>query len=135
MSTATRLFPLDLAQLPSMLFGAPAFRVEEYTDGNTYVIRAEVPGVDPAKDIKVSEFGDRLQIRVERTEERVDKARSEFHYGSFARTVHLPLTTDEESITVAYTDGILEIRVPLAGKVAPGREIPVQTTRATAKSK
>ena len=135
MSTATRLFPLDLVQLPSMLFGPPAFRVEEYTDGNTYVVRAEVPGLDAAKDIKVSQLGDRLQIRIERITERSDKAHSEFHYGSFARTVHLPINADEDGITAAYTNGILEIRVPLADKVAPGREIPIGTTAHTTASK
>jgi HSP20 family protein len=125
MSTTGRLFPLDLAALPTMLFGNQSFRVEEYTDGASYVVRAEVPGLDADKDIKVSQFGDRLQIRIERSEERADKTHSEFHYGSFARTIHLPLTAEAEGITATYTAGILEIRVPLAGKVSPGREIPI----------
>src|SRR5215213_10109256 len=74
MSTTARLFPLDLGQLPSMLFGPPAFRVEEFTDGTTFVVRAEVPGLDAAKDIKVSQVGDRLQIHIERTAELGDRA-------------------------------------------------------------
>ncbi|MFG2041860.1 Hsp20/alpha crystallin family protein [Dactylosporangium sp. NPDC048998] len=127
MSTTSRLFPLDLMQLPGALFGPQAVRVEEYTDGDTHVVRAEAPGLDPEKDIAVSLHGNRLNIRVERTEERIDKAHSEFHYGSFARTVQLPLNAQEDGITATYVAGILEIRVPLAGKVTPGREIPVTT--------
>lgn len=34
MSTTSRLFPLDLMQLPNTLFGVQAVRVEEYTDGD-----------------------------------------------------------------------------------------------------
>ncbi|WP_432989920.1 Hsp20/alpha crystallin family protein [Dactylosporangium sp. CA-233914] len=127
MSTTSRLFPLDLTQLPNTLFGVQAVRVEEYTDGTTYVVRAEAPGLDPDKDITVSVVGNRLHIRVERTEERVDKAHSEFHYGTFVRTLQLPPNAREEGITAAYVAGILEIRVPLTGATTPGREIPVTT--------
>ena len=127
MSTTSRLFPLDLMQLPNTLFGLQAVRVEEYTDGTTYVVRAEAPGVDPDKDITVSVLGNRLHIRVERTEERVDKAHSEFHYGTFVRALPLPPDAAEERIAATYVAGILEIRVPLTGATAPGREIPVTT--------
>ncbi|MFI5911887.1 Hsp20/alpha crystallin family protein [Dactylosporangium sp. NPDC051541] len=135
MSTTSRLFPLDLMQWPNTLFGMQGVRVEEYTDGTTYVVRAETPGLDPEKDVKVSVYGNRLQIRVERTEERVDKAHSEFHYGTFARSVQLPGNAAEEGITATYVAGILEIRVPLASAVPPGREIPVTTKPATAAAK
>lgn len=122
--SSVRLFPLDIGQL---LFGGQSFRVEEFTDGTTYVVRAEVPGLDPEKDIRVSVCNDRLQIRIERTEERDEKLHSEFHYGSFVRTMHLPLSSDEQGITASYTAGILEVRVPLGDKATPGREIPVAT--------
>ncbi|WP_238012278.1 Hsp20/alpha crystallin family protein [Dactylosporangium sp. AC04546] len=120
-----RLLPLDLTQLPTMLFGGQSLRIEEYTDGDAYVIRVEVPGLDPDKDIRLSVFGDRLQIRVERTDERLDKAHSEFHYGVSTRTLQLPLDAQTDGITAGYATGILEIRVPLTGRAEPGREIPI----------
>jgi len=137
MSTTSRLFPLDLMQLQGALFGAQAVRIEQYADGDIFVVKAEAPGLDPEKDITVSVFGNRLQIRVERTDERIDKAHSEFHYGSSARAVQLPLNAREEDITATYVAGILEIRVPLAGTATPGREIPVTIRPAagTAKQK
>lgn len=121
-----RLFPLEIAALPGMLLGGGgSFRIEEYTDGKTFVVRAEVPGLAPDKDIKVSVLGDRLQIRIERTEERTEKTHSEFHYGSFVRTVQLPLGATEDGITAQYAQGILEVRVPIGGPATAGREIPV----------
>ena len=124
--SSVRLFPLDVAHLPSMLFGTPTLRLEEYPDGDAYVVRAEVPGVDPEKDVKVSVADGRLSIAVERTEERADKTHSEFHYGSFARTVQLPAAAQEDRITAKYDHGILTIRVPLATAPTTGREIPVK---------
>lgn len=129
MSTTSRLFPLDLAQLPEALFGPSPVRIEEYTDADTYVVRAEVPGIDPDKDITVSVYGDRLRIRVERAEEHLDKTHSEFHYGTFTRSIALPRTAVEDGITATCVAGILEVRVPLAGTVPPGREIPVTGQR------
>ena len=131
--SSVRLFPLDVAHLPSMLFGPPTLRLEEYPDGDAYVVRAEVPGVDPEKDVKVSVADGRLTIAVERTEERTDKTHSEFHYGTFARTVQLPPAAQEEHITARYDHGILIIRVPVATATAAGREIPVKVPIATKK--
>src|SRR5687768_8940860 len=113
MMSTTRLFPLDFVQLPTALFGGPSFRIEEYTDRDTFVVRAEVPGADPAKEISVTVRDGRLSIMVERTEERLDKVHSEFHYGSLARTVTLPAGAIEDRITARYEYGILEIRVPI----------------------
>jgi HSP20 family protein len=124
--TSVRLFPLDVAHLPSMLFGSPTLRVEQYTDSDAYIVRAEAPGVDPEKDIKVSVADGRLTIAVERTEQRVDKTHSEFHYGTFSRTVQLPPAAAEDRITAKYDHGILTIRVPMATQPAAGREIPVK---------
>ena len=121
-----RLFPLDVTQLPGLFFGGPGLRIEEYTDGDTYIVRAEAPGVDPEKDIKVTFDHGRLGIRIERVDQRTDKLHTEFHYGAWARSIQLPTGTKEDGITASYEDGILEIRVPVADKPATGREIPVK---------
>ena len=69
---------------------APYVRVEDYLDEGAYVVRAELPGVDPDKDVEVSVENDMLTIRGERREETKEKNRREFHYGSFRRTLALP---------------------------------------------
>jgi HSP20 family molecular chaperone IbpA len=105
---------------------APYVRVEDSMEEGAYVIRAEIPGIDPDKDVEVSVENDLLTIRGERREETKDKNRREFHYGSFRRTVSLPKGADAEKITASYTDGVLEVRVPTTAVEAPTMRIPVQ---------
>ena len=40
---------------------------EEITDGH-YVVRAELPGIDPAKDVVITVCDNRLTIKAERSE-------------------------------------------------------------------
>ena len=106
-------------------------RVEEYWDGDTVVIRAELPGIDPEQDVELTVVNDMLRLRAERRQksEHKDKAtyRSEFRYGSFVRTLPLPAGTKEEDITATYKDGVLEVRAPVtAPDQLPGtKKIPV----------
>src|SRR5215470_16506726 len=65
-------------------------RVEDYVKDGTYVVRAELPGVDPEKDIEVTVSKGVLTISAQRKEETEGKHRSEFQYGAFARSVTLP---------------------------------------------
>lgn len=104
--------------------GGHLIRVEEETQGDTRVVRAEIPGVDPEKDISVTIEDDMLVIearREERAESRDGESyRSEFRYGSFTRHVRLPRGTSPEVVSATYTDGVLEVRLP----IAPGTEGP-----------
>lgn len=66
-------------------------RMEQYRDGNTLVIRTDLPGVDPEKDVDITE--DRLQIDARREEPgHKDQAgyRSELRSGEFSRSIPLP---------------------------------------------
>jgi HSP20 family protein len=94
----------------------PSIKVEQFLDGTTQVVRAEVPGIDPDKDVDVSVSGGMLHIRAEREEKTEHKGkdgyRSEFRYGSFSRSVGLPPGTRAEDITATYKDGVLEVRAP-----------------------
>ncbi len=101
-------------------------RIEEFTADGSYVVRAELPGVDPDKDIEVTVEGDVLTIHGERREEKQDKTQSEFHYGSFSRSVRLPRTAKAEDVTAKYTDGVLEVRTPLGEAGEATKRIPVQ---------
>ena len=61
----------------------PSIRIKEHLDDDRYTVRAELPGIDPEKDLKVARVGDELRIDVVRKESQSDKGRSEFHYGAF----------------------------------------------------
>ncbi len=94
----------------------PTIKVEQFQDGSTLVVRAEVPGIDPDRDVDVSVSDGMLHIRAEREEKSEHKSkagyRSEFRYGSFTRSISLPAGAREEDITATYKDGVLEVRAP-----------------------
>lgn len=92
-----------------------AIRIEDYTEDGQYVVRAEIAGIDPEKDLEVSVGGGYLTIRAVRSGEVEGKHRSEFRYGSFSRTLELPPGADADDITAEYSDGILTIKVASKG--------------------
>lgn len=96
-------------------FGAtPYIRVEDFVEDDHYVVRAEMPGVDPNKDIQIDVAGGLLTIRGERREEEHDRNRQELRYGSFERTLPLPSGAKAEEVSATYINGVLEVRVPYA---------------------
>jgi HSP20 family protein len=105
-------------------------RVEEFTDGEELVVKAELPGIDPERDIDVSVENGVLTIAAERREssrEKFDKGfHSEFRYGSFVRQVRLPAGTSPEVVSATYKDGVLEIRMPKPSAEAASRRIQIQ---------
>lgn len=108
-------------------FGNHIIRVEdEMKDGN-YVIRAEIPGVDPAKDVDITVREGMLTIKAERSEKKESEGRSEFSYGSFARSVTLPRGADEDAITAGYDKGILTVTVPVAADKPAEKHVEVKS--------
>ena len=93
-----------------------AMHIEEFIEDDTYVIRAELPGVDPDKGIEITVSDGVLHLSAKREEreeeERPSGYRSEFRYGSFSRSFVLPANTDEGNVTASYNDGVLEVRLP-----------------------
>jgi HSP20 family protein len=103
-------------------------RVDEYRENGTLVIKAELPGIDPEKDVELSVANGLLHIEAERREEEKTEekgyTRRELRYGSFARTLPLPDGVSEADIKASYRDGILEIRVP-APEPKPVTKVPI----------
>ncbi|MEU9239623.1 Hsp20/alpha crystallin family protein [Streptomyces shenzhenensis] len=107
--------------------GLHGIRVEEEFKDGTYVLRAELPGVDPAGDVEITVTEGVLTLRAERTEETKDKHRTEFRYGTFARSVRLPAGAKGEEAAAEYKDGVLTITVPVPEQKTGTRTIPVRT--------
>jgi HSP20 family molecular chaperone IbpA len=103
---------------PPQFTAAQSFRVEEMARDNRYLIRAELPGLDPEKDIQVTVDGATLTIHAERRQEDSGPHRSEFRYGSLTRLVTLPVKVDATDVTARYERGVLEVSVP-AREVRP----------------
>jgi len=105
-------------------------RVEEFVDQGALVVRVEVPGIDPEKDVEITVADGVLTIRAERkeTSENREKQsyRSELRYGSFERRVPLPAGATEDDVSATYQDGMLEVRVPMGEVPVPEpKRIPV----------
>ena len=112
---------LPARRMPGMAWEVPGeelIRVDEYREGDTQVIRAELPGIDPEQDVEITAADGMLRInaqrRVEEKTEDQGYTRHELRYGSFTRTLPMPEGATEADITASYKDGMLEIRIPVA---------------------
>jgi len=110
--------------------GGAWLRLEELNEDGTFVVRAELPGIDPDRDVELTVLAGVLRIRAERRETSEHEGRegfhSEFHYGAFVRDVTLPEGASVDDVDATYRDGILEVRIPVPGgrKVA-ATKVPV----------
>jgi HSP20 family protein len=105
---------------------AQPIRIEDCVEDDRYLIRAELPGIDPEKELDVTVGPGYLTIRAERSDKTEGKHHSEFWYGSSSRTLALPADADENAVTASYRDGILSISVGLkVEKTAPAKKIQV----------
>jgi len=106
-----RLMPMDL-----------------YRDGDTYVLSADLPGIDPGSvDIDVD--GQLLTIRAERTLAQGGEVRwltRERQGGSFLRQLNLGQGVDTGRIAASYDSGVLSVTIPVSEKAKP-RKIEVTT--------
>jgi HSP20 family protein len=121
---------LDWVERPLISIWAPAghpMRAEDYVRDGQYVLRAELPGSDPERDIEVTASRGVLTIHAERREDTSGKHHSEFRYGTFARSFRLPPNADESRIRSIYGNGILEVTADLTTEATQQerRRIPV----------
>jgi HSP20 family protein len=109
---------------------AQTFRVEELVRDDQYVIRAELPGLDPATGIEVTVDGGILTIRADRCRQDDEPRRTEFRYGSVTRSVRLPARVEAQEVTARYRKGILEVSIPMPSPVREGTRIPIENADA-----
>ena len=121
-----------LAGFPSWANLRPVFdtqpiRLEDELKDGRYEVRAEIPGVDPAKDVDITVRDGVLTIKAERAEKKESSGRSEFSYGSFVRAVSLPQGADEDAITASYDKGILTVSMPVTNAKAAERHVTIES--------
>jgi HSP20 family protein len=94
------------------------------------VIRAELPGIDPEKDVEITLQEGVLTIRGERRHEARSSQngveRIESATGSFSRSVALPEGVTEKDVRAHYENGIMEVVVPGAARLSGVRRIPIE---------
>lgn len=129
----------DLDEIAGRRFGAaipadgnlvsdwvPAVDILEEKD--RFILRADVPGVDP-EHIEISMEKGILTLAGERQQEKQEEfdglRRIERVTGRFRRRFTLPEAADAEHITAKTSNGILEVTIPKTPEVQP-RRITVQ---------
>jgi HSP20 family protein len=105
---------------------APMLDVSETKDA--MVVTAEVPGVDP-KEIEIALTGDLLTLKGEKEKAKEEKEehyhRVERTYGTFLRTIRLPMAVDGSKVTATFKNGVLVVTLPKT-PAAKGTMIPVK---------
>ena len=99
---------------------APRMDLTETDDA--YRLQMDLPGMKKA-DIHVRMDDHRLLVSGERSEESTqedeDHVHSERYFGSFYRSVRLPVTVAEENIKATFKNGVLTITLPKNEKSKP----------------
>lgn len=98
----------------------PALNIYEQND--RLIVTAELPGVRIG-DLNVSLESDTLTIQGKRTERPVDVSlsyhRREIEYGSFSRSISLPIKVDGEKVSARLSQGVLNVTLVKAAAVTP----------------
>jgi HSP20 family protein len=92
--------------------------VDLYESADNYKLWVDLPGVD-GKAVEVCCVGRTLTIRGERATSETETAgfrpiRRERRFGSFCRSVDLPVDVDADKISARCAQGVLEIMLPKA---------------------
>ncbi len=108
---------------------AAPIKVDVIEQGDAYVVRAEVPGVNK-EDIHVTIEGNQVTISAEVKRDTEKKEgdrvlRSERYYGAVYRSFVLPVELDEAASAAKYEGGVLELTLTKKAQVA-GRKLTIQ---------
>ncbi len=107
------------------------FALDMYETENDLVVKASLPGVKP-EDIDINVTGDLLTIKAEVKEEKEVKEenyfRRERRFGTFCRSVTLPIEVDVDKAKAEYENGVLTLTFPKAETVKP-KVIKVKTKK------
>lgn len=102
--------------------GEGQLSLDIFRDEGTLVIRTPVAGVS-SENVDIAIHGDLLTIRGQRLaqwEPHPDEWFSqECHWGSFSRSIVLPVDVDTQEIQANLRQGVLEIRMPIRGGERP----------------
>ncbi|MFP3883691.1 MAG: Hsp20/alpha crystallin family protein [Actinomycetota bacterium] len=95
------------------------------------IVSAELPGIDPDKDIEVTLDDDYLTIKGEKSEDKEisedDRYMHERSFGKFVRRIPVPEGVSPDKIEADYAKGVLTVKVtlPEETKLAEPQKIPV----------
>jgi HSP20 family protein len=118
--------------LPAAFFGdSLGMAVDMYQDDKDVVVKASLPGVKP-EEVDISITGDVLTIKGEHKEEEEvkekDYFRKELRYGTFSRSLQLPVAVNSDKAEAVFENGLLTLTLPKAEEARP-KQIKVKTRK------
>jgi len=102
--------------------GRGAVALDMYQTDNDVVVQASLPGFKP-EEVEISITGDTLTLKGEHKEEKETKEEDYFfrerRYGSFNRTVTIPVGVKSEKAEATFENGVLTLTLPKAEEAKP----------------
>lgn len=109
--------------LPSRLFGDGSLGADDYElyeEDGEFVLSVEMPGFE-REEISVAWDDGLLNVGAEHVEDGRNRKRT------YHRRFRFPKEIDTDAITAEYTNGVLEVRLPIAEDIElRGKEIPIE---------
>lgn len=104
--------------------------IDLYDRKTEIVMKAELPGVEKDKiDLTITKDSITLKGEAKKEEEikEEDYYSCEMSYGSFTRTIALPVEVDSEKAKATFKNGVLEVVLPKKEELKP-REIKIEVS-------
>jgi HSP20 family protein len=102
--------------------GPGALAVDMYETDDAIVVKTAVPGIK-AEDLDINITGDTLTIKGEtKVEDEIKEERyirRECHYGSFSRSLVIPVPVVTDQVEAEFENGVLTLTLPKAEEVKP----------------
>jgi len=119
-----RLFEDSFVGLPHLKVNGRDFAIDMYQEKDNLVVKAALPGVKPEEmDIAIAD--NMLTIRGEHREEQETKEDDylyrERHYGTFSRSLAIPMEVKSDEAQATFEAGVLTLTLPKAVTIKPKR--------------
>jgi HSP20 family protein len=102
--------------------GGATLAMDVYETDDALVVSAPVPGIKP-EEVEITITGNTLVIKgetkAEEREEQGNYLRQEVHYGSFQRSLELPVDVQSDKADAVFENGMLKLTLPKAEQVKP----------------
>lgn len=90
-----------------------------YETKESYCLSLELPGISK-ESIDISISGDSLIVKGEKTCNNESKDKQFYHreryYGSFYRSIQLPVNVEQDKVSANFSDGVLHVTIPKSEK-------------------
>jgi HSP20 family protein len=100
-----------------------------YQTDKDVIVKASIPGYKP-EEVDITVSGDTLTIKAEHKEEKETKEGEymlkERQYGTFTRTVTIPVDIQSDKSEASFEDGVLTLQLPKSEEVRP-RQIKIKS--------